>query len=266
MKTTTKTPPIKEAIRLTKLWQDHGPNTYPLDLDKLIEGAIHTSGFEGQLRTKSEDLESIEGCLVRTKGTQNWTILLNENIANARRRRFTQAHELGHFMCHRGLKDRFEDSDATLNDFNDELETEANIFASWLLMPANIMRAEFYDMSWETASLKSLGSRFECSLQASALRFVKASKQRPIAFIVSRDGMIIWACKSESAPYLSSFVFGDELPEHSRARASFEQKCYEETVQESGLAWNSVRSSQESQYFDSSGNGYQYTCVSFEGP
>ena len=264
MATKTKTSPIKEAIRLTRLWQDHGPNEYPIDLDELIEGAINTSGFDGQLRTRTEDLESIEGCLVRTSGTQNWTILLNRKIENSRRRRFTQAHELGHFMCHRNLKDHFEDSDETLNDFNDVLETEANIFASWLLMPANIMRAEFETMRWETTSLKQLGSRFECSLQASALRFVKALKRRPIAFIVSRDGMIIWGCKSESAPYLNSFVFGDELPKNSHARASFEQKNYDQTAKDSGLSWNSLRPSRESQYFDSSGQGYQYTCVSFE--
>ena len=37
-------------------------------------------------------------------------------------------------MCHLRLRDRFEDSEETLNDFRDEIETEteaeANVFAS----------------------------------------------------------------------------------------------------------------------------------------
>ena len=124
----------KEAIRLTKFWQDHGPNTYPLDIQQLIDGALDSSGFCGELKTKTKDFDSFEGCLVRTKKTEKWTILLNGQTENKRRLRFTYAHELGHFMCHRNLQDRFEDNSKTLNNFADGIEAEANSFASWLLM------------------------------------------------------------------------------------------------------------------------------------
>lgn len=106
------------------------PNTYPLNLDELVSGAILTSDFSDTLVIDRKHFDSFEGSLVRTNGTRKWTMLLNTRVANGRRRRFTFAHELGHFMCHRELRDKFEDSDETLNDFRDVIETEANVFAS----------------------------------------------------------------------------------------------------------------------------------------
>jgi hypothetical protein len=254
--------PKKEAIRLTNLWQKYGPNTYPLDLKQLIDGAILTSDFSDKLVIDQRRFDSFEGSLVRTKGTRKWTMLLNSDVANGRRRRFTFAHELGHFMCHRDLRDTFEDSEESLNDFHDAIETEANIFASWLLMPANILRTEFQDMPWCTDVLQEIGTRFECSLQASALRHVKLS-QRPLAFVVSRDGMIRWATKSQSAPFIGKFCFGDELPEGSHALESFKSGGSSTERTPVGTVWNDFQNAVESQYFDQSGQGYQYTCIEF---
>ena len=259
----TTTDPKKEAIRLTKLWQQHGPNAYPMDLELLIEGAISTSSFSDELVIDRKRFESLEGSLVRTKNTRKWTILLNSAVSNARRRRFTFAHELGHFICHRELRDEFEDSEVTLNDFRDRIETEANIFASWLLMPANLLRSEFGSAVWETTMLQAIGNRFECSLQASALRYVQLSA-RPLAFVVSRDGMILWATKSDSAPYMISYCFGDELPHGSHALACHrngQTGCERQAV---GPVWNDARHAFESQYLDQSGQGYQYTCIEFQ--
>lgn len=254
---------MKEANRLTRLWQDHGPNTYPLDISKLIDGALHNSDFSGELKTEIGSHDSFEGCLVKTNNTDRWTILLNSKIENKRRQRFTYAHELGHFMCHRVLRDSFEDSFDTLNNFKDDIEKEANVFASWLLIPANLLRDEFSGVGWNTASLCEIGNRFECSLQASALRFVGVSS-KPIAFVVSRDGMVIWGSKSKSSPYMPAFCFGDELPTESHARTAKLSDDTSKLVQDSGLAWSEYRTARESQYFDYSGRDYQYTCIEFD--
>ena len=165
-------------------------------------------------------------------------------------------------MCHRDLSDRFDDSEDSLNDFRNNLEQEANIFAAWLLMPANLIREEFRHCKWNTETLRNLGSRFECSLQASALRYVSLNA-RPIAFVVSRDGMIIWSGKSESAPFMTSYKFGDELPRDSHARQAFDKGEASRSPLEIGPVWSSYNSAIESQYFDSSGQGYQYTCIEF---
>lgn len=259
----TTNDPQKEAIRLTNLWQTHGPNTYPMDLDALVTGAILTSSFSDQLVIDRRRFDSFEGSLVRTNGTRKWTLLLNTRINNARRARFTFAHELGHFMCHRNLKDIFEDSEDSLNDFRSAIETEANIFASWLLMPANLLRDEFQHETWETETLRAIGNRFECSLQASALRYIRLSP-KPVAFVVSRDGMIIWAAKSKSAPFMTSFCFGDELPTGSHALTSFQNGDEDTARRAVDPVWNNDHHAFESQYFDTSGQGYQYTCIEFQ--
>jgi Zn-dependent peptidase ImmA (M78 family) len=59
------------------------------------------------------------------------------------KRRFTAAHELGHFVLHRATMGRFRaDTDETLKeaeqDVADPMEREANRFAVELLMPAEI--------------------------------------------------------------------------------------------------------------------------------
>lgn len=256
--------PEKEANRLTGFWQKFGPNIYPLDIDSLIDGAITKSDFRGEIKVERRLFDSFEGCLVRTHGLEKWTILINEATENKRRQRFTFAHELGHFMCHRYLQDTFEDSEKSLNDFKGKIEREANVFASWLLMPANLLRAEFGRQAWSSELLCEVGSRFECSLQASALRYVSLS-EKPCAFVASRDGMILWTCRSKSAPYLLSYKFGDELPLMSAARMTPDVGITTTEAIQSGLSWSNLQCCKESQYFDRSGMGYQYTCIEFTG-
>lgn len=60
--------------------------------------------------------------------------------------------------------------------------------------------------------LRPIGSRFECSLQASALRIASLSS-KPVTFVVSHDVMVLWACKSTSAPYTAAYRFGYGFPE-----------------------------------------------------
>ncbi|MEP4645479.1 MAG: ImmA/IrrE family metallo-endopeptidase, partial [Lentilitoribacter sp.] len=203
--------PKKHANRLTSLWQEVGPNEYPLDIEILIDQLFSGDDFDSRLSVAFEKFDSIEGCLRRVQDTNQWLIAINSNIKNSRRLRFTLAHELGHFMCHRKLKNDFEDDLDTLSNYNSHLEYEANVFASHLLMPANIIRSKFSDLRWDVENLKNLGNYFECSLQASAIRYIELSN-KPIAFVVSRDGMICWACKSSNAPYMTSYRFGDEMP------------------------------------------------------
>jgi hypothetical protein len=62
------------------------------------------------------------------------------------RRRFTAAHELAHFLLHRGTMGQFRaDTDATLreadDDVTDRIEREANRFAAELLMPEDVCQA-----------------------------------------------------------------------------------------------------------------------------
>ena len=256
--------PIGEAIRLTRIWQDHGPNTYPLDINQLIAGMFQPGSFDSSLKVKYKNLTSIEGCLVRTPNTNDWTIALSSNAANLRRQRFTYAHELGHFMCHRKLRNEFNDNQDSLNNFFDPIENEANIFASWLLMPANLVRNEFSQCSWDVKNLRKMGVRFEASLQASALRYVDVC-EKPVAFVVSRDGMIVWSRKSSNAPFMTAYQNGDELPEGSIAKSLSKNSLECGVVQKCGRAWSPICGATESNHFDTSYLEFQYTCITFTG-
>lgn len=75
-------------------------------------------------------------------------IMVNDNITNDGRRHFTIAHELGHyFLCHELKNGKcydeniFEDGTAA-----DVIESEANYFASCLLMPESKIKPAFLSM------------------------------------------------------------------------------------------------------------------------
>lgn len=86
--------------------------------------------------------DSLAG-FVFTAGRVGWAFVSAADVLA--RRRFTAAHELGHFVLHRTTMGRFRaDTDATLQDADgevaDRMEREANRFAAELLMPADICR------------------------------------------------------------------------------------------------------------------------------
>lgn len=69
------------------------------------------------------------------------------------RRRFTAAHELGHFVLHRESMKRFRiDTDKTLLEADvatDPMEAEANRFAAELLMPETVIRVRADELKAE---------------------------------------------------------------------------------------------------------------------
>lgn len=85
-------------------------------------------------------------------GRVGWAFVNADDILP--RRRFTAAHELGHFVLHRETMGRFRaDTDAMLQeadgDVADDMEREANRFAADLLMPAEVCRARTDEMMRE---------------------------------------------------------------------------------------------------------------------
>jgi Zn-dependent peptidase ImmA (M78 family) len=76
--------------------------------------------------------KSFDGMLWYDRYAQQWVILVNAK-AHRYRSRFTIAHEVGHFLLHRGLMESFCCTPDTAT--SDPLEREANAFASELLMP-----------------------------------------------------------------------------------------------------------------------------------
>lgn len=86
-----------------------------------------------------------------------------ELAANFGLKNFTIAHELGHWVLHRGL----------IDEHTPQMEREADKFATYLLMPENFVRAEFTKLpEWLPAEMKldSMAKKFCVSKKAMKIR------------------------------------------------------------------------------------------------
>jgi Zn-dependent peptidase ImmA (M78 family) len=124
--------------------------------------------------------ESFDGALLRTRDAQRGYIVINSRIREESRRRFTLAHEIGHFVlpgqqevsapC---KQQRIENWDADL--YRPELE--ANHFAAEILMPRRLM-AEFVESEPSLESIRSIAQLCSTSLTASAVRLITLTPHR----------------------------------------------------------------------------------------
>lgn len=88
------------------------------------------------------------------------------HFTSSRRDRFTKAHELGHYFLHYLYSDT--DGERSFGrGGRDRVETEANVFASALLMPSGPFRRSHKELGGDKWAL---AARFEVSPQAAEVR------------------------------------------------------------------------------------------------
>lgn len=107
--------------------------------------------------------DSISGVLRKPKQA----IGVNENH-HPIRRRFTIAHELGHFVLHHGNEEDM--IDGQFNNSNNSNEREANAFASFLLMPKEWVLSHYKKIGLDA---KELAKKFNVSEQAMTIRLLE---------------------------------------------------------------------------------------------
>ncbi|MDX2004547.1 MAG: ImmA/IrrE family metallo-endopeptidase [Meiothermus sp.] len=103
-------------------------------------------------------------------------VAVNKNH-HTNRRRFSVAHELGHFVLHRQEEKLFVTNVYYRNGASDKgvdpKEIQANAFAAALLMPEDTLRQLVGDTAIDLSDeerVKSLAAKFEVSLQAMLVR------------------------------------------------------------------------------------------------
>lgn len=144
-------------------------NKIPVDL----EAIANSIGLHIQYSFLDSDTS---GILEKNKKHDGYTIIVNAND-HSNRKRFTIAHELGHYMLHRnligsGLDDnrayRSTDTGKYHNtSIGPEEETEANQFAANLLMPRHKVK-ELYTSGVTNSG--ELADKFGVSEQAMSIR------------------------------------------------------------------------------------------------
>ncbi len=113
-----------------------------------------------------------------------WGIFYNGS-ARPERRRFTIAHELGHFVLHRAQPPEggFNCDKSSVYSGSDTMaviEREANDFASNLLMPGDVLREWISNQRIDLHVLSAIAKRFQVSFEALCIRFIKFTTQRAI--------------------------------------------------------------------------------------
>lgn len=165
---------IKWAEKKAYQLLDHlGIEQIPIPVDDIAEQLdikVLREPFNGEL----------SGVLYKDKDE---TIIGVNATHTPRRRRFTIAHELGHFVMHDLDVVHFDEKfyrDTTSSLAIDPNEIEANAFAAALLMPEHIVRREVERLAGEidlmedsSEEICKLADAFDVSQQALLIRFGK---------------------------------------------------------------------------------------------
>lgn len=161
---------------------------------------------------REEMLEGLDGCLVVTEAKAEGLILLNKNQTEARKR-YTIAHEIGHYVnpMHRSSSPegfRCSRNDMLVNhaspgDPHAKMELEANQFAAELLMPDLWVRRFLRSKSGiDIDHIVLMSTHFQVSKEAAARRYI-AHQDVPTAIVFSKNGLIRYIRKSDNFPRLS---------------------------------------------------------------
>lgn len=168
---------------------------------------IHTDGFEAALVT--DELKSAGAILVAAG-------------RDRRRRRFSIAHELGHFLipAHRPdtgsqlqcSTDHFRMFTADEQRRRSRIEAEANRFAALLLMPPPLLRAQLASIRRPSiGDIIRLSDHFEVSKDAMARAYADYTRAA-VAFVVISSGKVLRSYrKSGNFPFIA-VTSGEAVP------------------------------------------------------
>lgn len=124
---------------------------------------------------------------------QNKSVIsINKSISDTGKKRFTAAHELGHFELHKNLSVNA-DTQYELCDWYKagSHEKEANEFASELLMPTKIFKQECEGKKFGPQLIEHLSNTFIVSRTAAILKFIKAGNH-PACVVCTKNNKIKW--------------------------------------------------------------------------
>lgn len=181
-------------------------------LDRLlplpVEDVASACGIEGFQKLSTE---GFEGGLIQNEEKTRGFILLKEGT-RVDRRRFTVAHELGHFVnpyhfAHKHSDQllctkRYMAASGTTSDPRMAMEIEANEFAANLLMPERQLRA--ISSLWGSPQIQAildLQTLCTVSKEAASRRFLDLHGD-PCAVVFSREGKVRYALSRGGFPYI----------------------------------------------------------------
>jgi Zn-dependent peptidase ImmA (M78 family) len=185
---------VTVAAQLASLLLEHLGITGKPDLHEICKNL--------GLRIKEVPLTGAHGALVRSKNASKGIISVKASLPEATQKRFTIAHEIGHFIIpyHKNLGSVCDTR--TLGRFGKTLprpELEANEFAAELLLPAKLVRKPLRLDSPSLATIGAVATTFDASLTATTWRYLDLTDQ-PCVMIWSQNGNAVWHRTSDALP------------------------------------------------------------------
>lgn len=180
---------------------------------------------------REERLDGLEGGLIVPEDKSEGAILVHIDRLETRKR-YTIAHEIGHYVnpMHRASSEegfRCSRKDMTVEsakpgDKHAKMELEANQFAAELLMPDVLVNKFMHKrLGADIDHIVELAKLFEVSREAAARRYL-ARLDEPAAIVFSCAGKIRYVKKNDDFPRLSLWN-GDAIPSECLSSTSSAQ-------------------------------------------
>jgi uncharacterized protein DUF955 len=155
------------------------------------------------LKVKEEDLEGCDGVLVRAKGVPRGIIAVKRSVRSEARKRFTVAHEIGHYVLpghdDGGSICRPADIEGWTHKSNIK-EREADDFAAELLIPTAVVRVHLARRTPSLSVIETVANECAASLSASAWKYCDLTSEQ-CAIVWSEAGKVSWSRRSPEFPF-----------------------------------------------------------------
>jgi Zn-dependent peptidase ImmA (M78 family) len=179
----------KGAIAAQKLLDEFG-------LENLKDFSVEDLIYARDILLEEKKISNSDGRIVF--GKTKTKISINSELKYIGRRRFTLAHELGHFELHHNENTHLEDNALTLDYFkNGGQEYEANQFATELLMPQKEFTAFTTSKAFSPNLLRDIADYFQTSITSVAFRYLELG-QHPLFLFHCKDGKVVYWKNSEN--------------------------------------------------------------------
>lgn len=208
--------PAAWGIQLSKLWLAAGQG-FPVNVEALAIEVTKQRFSEPISLVVPHGIDGIDGMLSKRKKHKDWCISFDENVTIAGRINFTVAHEFGHYLLHRNMRDAFQCGQAEMMDYDSlesrRLEAQANTFASYLLMPRNDFDIQIKGQEITFEVLGHCAEHYQTSLTATALKWLEFTNEAAMLVVADHDEFILWSFCSQSARRLGAYKKpGDVVP------------------------------------------------------
>lgn len=151
---------------------------------------LEVIAFDAGLQVRDRELTGCEATLI---GYRDKGIITVTTGISPERRRFSIAHEIGHWEQHRGQSFACRIEERALDKVAKGKEREADDYASSLMMPTGLFREAIRASraGVSLAIISELAAMFRCSFPAAAIRYVELSGE-PVVLVFNGAGTGRW--------------------------------------------------------------------------